>query len=50
MTRKKIIEIAWSQFKKYKFIKAFLIAIWIFVPYFLTEKYLERLAKRKGKK
>jgi len=50
MTRKQIIKIAWSKFKKYKFIKAFLIAIWIVVPTFLTEKHLERLAKSKGKK
>jgi hypothetical protein len=50
MKRKRIIEIAWDNFKKHQFIKAFLIVIWIVVPSFLTEKHLERLAKSKGRK
>ena len=50
MKRKRIIEIAWDKFKRYQFIKAFLVVIWVFVPSSLTEKHLERLAKSKGKK
>ena len=50
MKRKRILEIAWDKFKRYQFIKAFLVVIWIFSPTFLTEKHLESLAKSKGKK
>ena len=50
MKRKRIIEIAWDKFKRYQFIKAFLVVIWVFVPSSLTEKHLERLAKSRGRK
>ena len=50
MKRKRIIENAWDKFKRYQFIKAFLVVIWVFVPSSLTEKHLERLAKSRGRK
>ena len=50
MKRKRIIEIAWDKFKRYHFIKAFLVVFWVFVPSSLTEKHLERLAKSRGGK
>lgn len=50
MKRKRIIEIAWDKFKRYQFIKAFLVVFWVFVPSSLTEKHLERLAKSRGRK
>jgi len=50
MKRKRIIEIAWGKFKRYQFIKAFLVVIWVIPPSSWTEKHLESLAKSKGKK
>ena len=50
MKRKRIIEIAYGKFKRYQFIQAFLVVIWVVLPSSLTEKHLESLAKSKGKK